>query len=260
MAAARDERLDVDALASELDVAIGLLDDLLEEIDRCGLALVDREEHPAPMLLTAGSQYLAAGGVVDRDVLVSLARTLDDLHARRAVLIAGSLLVDAFRAAILAGDGVEHARMLVPPAFASAITDDHVLDLFAAAVALTTRLPRDEPPGCVAEEVMMVRLMEEASAVLDDEVDAGRLSRPEQDAACDELRGLFDLAQDDDVLDLFAMEEPGDAAVAGHDPLNRQLGIVDQRLEAWYQPFGWTVATGYLDDPAPAEEEDDEDE
>ena len=84
---------------------------------------------------------------------------------------------------------------------------------------------------------MRVRLIEEASAVLQGEVDLGLLSRAEQTVACDELQGLFDLAEDDDVPDLSAMAEPSDAAVAGHDPINRQLGIVDQRLEAWWQPF-----------------------
>jgi hypothetical protein len=58
--------------------------------------------------------------------------------------------------------------------------------------------------------------------------------------------GLFELFEDDDVLDLFDMAEPADAAMAGHDPINRQLGVVDQRLEAWFDPFGSAAPTGYL--------------
>ncbi len=58
--------------------------------------------------------------------------------------------------------------------------------------------------------------------------------------------GLFELLEDDDVLDLFEMEEPSDAAVAGHSRINREAGIADQRMESWFKPFNWTVSTGYL--------------
>jgi hypothetical protein len=60
------------------------------------------------------------------------------------------------------------------------------------------------------------------------------------------LKGIFELFEDDDVLDLFEMSEPSDAAVAGRDPLKRELGVVDQRIEAWFEPFGWAMPTGYI--------------
>jgi hypothetical protein len=44
----------------------------------------------------------------------------------------------------------------------------------------------------------------------------------------------------------FDMREPGDAALAGHDLLSRQAGIVDQRIESWFKPLGWTIPTGYI--------------
>lgn len=50
------------------------------------------------------------------------------------------------------------------------------------------------------------------------------------------------------------MAEPADAAMAGHDPINWQLGVVDQRLEAWFDPFGWAAPTGYLRERSDREE------
>jgi hypothetical protein len=60
------------------------------------------------------------------------------------------------------------------------------------------------------------------------------------------LKGVFELFEDDDVLDLFEMRESSDAALAGHDHLKQQMGVVDQRLEAWFKPFGWATPTGYI--------------
>ncbi len=68
-------------------------------------------------------------------------------------------------------------------------------------------------------------------------------------AAQAELQGLFALFQDDDVLKLFEMKEPADAAVSRHDPIDVQLGVVDQRMEAWFRPFGAVAPTGYLHEP-----------
>jgi hypothetical protein len=50
-------------------------------------------------------------------------------------------------------------------------------------------------------------------------------------SASTEMRGLFELFEDDDLLDLFEMDEPADAAVARHeavarhDPVKRQAGV-----------------------------------
>jgi hypothetical protein len=74
----------------------------------------------------------------------------------------------------------------------------------------------------------------------------------EEDAASDELRSLFELFEDDDVLTMFEMAEPADAAVAGHDPINQQLGVADQRVQSWFRAFGGTAPTGYLRDQAGA--------
>jgi len=60
---------------------------------------------------------------------------------------------------------------------------------------------------------------------------------------------VFALFQDDDVFKLFEMKEPADAAVSRHDPIDIQIGVVDQRMEAWFCPFFGVPVTGYLHDP-----------
>jgi hypothetical protein len=183
-------------------------------------------------------------------LLTFLPGAIDNLHTREAMLIAGTILVDEFRAALVDGRGVEHAAELVPPAFSGAVDDRMAIDLYSAAIALTARLSCGEPAGCLAEEIMAIALIHEAEVWLESSVDEGELSKDDAAAAMEELGGLFELFQDDDALDLFDMKEPADAAMAGHDPVNRQLGVVDQRIEAWFEPFGWTTPTGYLADPA----------
>ena len=42
------------------------------------------------------------------------------------------------------------------------------------------------------------------------------------------------------------MAEPADAALAGNDAINQQLGVADQRVESWFLAFGGTSPTGYL--------------
>jgi hypothetical protein len=134
---------------------------------------------------------------------------------------------------------------IVPSAFSAAVDMRLATRLYAAASALCVRLSDGRPAGCVAEEIVAVALMQEAEALLELHEDL-----PEEDAkrAAGELRGLFELFQDDDVLNLFEMADPGDAAVAGHDPINREMGVADQRVEAWFEPFGWATAAGHLDE------------
>lgn len=100
----------------------------------------------------------------------------------------------------------------------------------------------------MAEELLAVELINEGDAWLDMQVDKGELTQGEAKQAAAELRSLFDLFEDDDVLNLFEMSEPADAALGGQSEISQQMGVVDQRLDAWFRPFGWTVATGYLGD------------
>lgn len=116
-----------------------------------------------PLLPNAGRQLLARDGRVPHWELRFLAKTIDDLWARKALLHAGTILVDEFRDQILSGDGPQYvADLLVPRAFASAVDERLTLDLYAASVALLARLSSDQPAGCVAEEILAVAVMDQA--------------------------------------------------------------------------------------------------
>jgi hypothetical protein len=256
MAQAAKAALSLTELAEELHVASSTIRIDLEELSALGLILDGLEEGLPPILRHAGRQFLAGGPAVRREVLRFLPQVIDDLKAREALLHGGTVLVDEFRAAFLDGDPVEHAREMVPSAFAPAVDERIVLDLYAAAIALMARLSDGAPAGCLAEEIVAVGLMDEARTWLELRREEGLLDTQEEAAASGELRGLFELFEDDDVLDMFAMHKPADAARAGHHPVNEQLGVVDQRLEAWFVPYGWTAPTSYLQAPARIEDAD----
>jgi hypothetical protein len=250
MASAKGERIDRKVLRREMEISSGALGELLEYVDRVGLAWLEPEDEVEipPRLTRAGTQYLALKGEIAEEVLRFLPNVIDDLHARKALIEAGGLLVDEFQYQLAAGRAVDHATELVPDAFASAVDEQLAVKLFSAAVALMARLSCGAAAGCLAEEIMAVAVLSEAAAWLELQVDNGELKAEEAEDATGSLNGIFELFEDDDVLDLFEMEEPADAALAGHSWINRQAGVVDQRVEAWFRPFGGVTATGYLDE------------
>jgi hypothetical protein len=228
MAEAKDVPLDPVQLAVDLALTVGEVSDRLDWLSSYGL--VD-EGDPVPVLLTAGRQYLRERGMTEPEVLRFLPGVFDDLNARRAVLAGGSLLVEDLAAGVAAGVGVELTCSLVPAVFVPAVTERVAVDLFAAAVALVARLSEGAPAACVAEEVLAVELLRHASAWLDRQVDLGELETGAAQAATTELNALFELFEDDDVLDLFDLREP----VVG-----------DDGLEAWFLPFVGRPTTGHL--------------
>jgi hypothetical protein len=246
--------------AAELGEDQNLVEQRLHELRSAGLVLLGGDPDDPPFLMRSAEQYLELHGEVDRNALYFLPGVIDDLHARAALFEGGGILVDEFRAAIFDGGGIEYAKNIVPPAFVEAMNDWLALNLFAASVALMARLSAEEPAGCVAEEVLAVAVMDEAETWLEMRTDQGELSEAAAKAAAGELRGLFELFQDDDVLNMFEMTEPADAALAGHSEINQQMGVADQRLEAWFKPFGWVRPTGYLGQegipPGPGAEEE----
>ena len=158
-------RIDIARLAADLDYAPGSVALGIGELERAGL-FVRGPEGGTPILTRAGQQFLAIRGDICLDALYFLPDTIDDLHARAALLEAGGALVDEYRTALLAGRGPAHARELVPPAFADVIDARMTYDLFAAAVALIARLSAGDPAGCIAEEILAVRLIEIATVRL----------------------------------------------------------------------------------------------
>jgi hypothetical protein len=256
LAGAEEAELDVARLARELQVPEETIGMDLDRLYAMGLMLHGLDDGHSPMLLDAGRQFLVRRGDVDSEVLAFLPHVVDDLNAREGLLIAGAILVDEFRAALIDGDPVDHARGLVPPGFTAAVDERLALDLFAASVALMARLSDGAPAGCVAEEIIAVALIEEARVWLELGREEGRFDEDQERAASEELRGLFELFQDDDVLNMFEMVEPADAALAGHDPLNEQLGVADQRVESWFDAFSWASPTGYLRHRSSAASED----
>jgi hypothetical protein len=243
-----------EAMAAELELSITQLEVALESLDAVGLVYAPPlTEGLTLRLRRAGRQYLTRGGKVERSVLSFLPHTIDDLNARAALLNAGTIVVDEFRYAVLQDTAVDHARELVPPAFSSTITEDTAINLFAASVALMARLSDEAPAACVAEEIIAVSVLNEAEAWLEMEADDGTITPTEREEAKAELTSLFELFQDDDVLDLFDMKEPADAALAQHDPISVQMGVVDQRVGSWFRPFTWSAPTGYLSDPTGAD-------
>jgi hypothetical protein len=247
MAEAVDERLDLFRLASEFASDPEAVRMEIEQVERWGLILSGvGEAELSPMLLRAGRQFLEEKGTTDEDVLSFLPRTFDDLNTRRAVLHAGTVLVDEFGYAITTGGAIDYARELVPEAFAVFITERLAVDLYASAVALIARLSEGSPAGCVAEELLAVRLLGEAEAWLEMQADLGELTADSARSAIGELRSLFELFEDDDVLNLFAMREPSDAAVQMHEPIAQQMGIADQRIQSWFAPFNGLPVTGHL--------------
>lgn len=256
MAEAGGEPFLLERASDDLGVPRSALQIICNQAEQAGL--ISPNEAGVPVLLTqAGRQYLAREGRIRDDALFFLSEWIDDLWAREALLRAGTILVDEFRGALLEDRGEEYAADLVPTAFEVAIDGLLTINLFAAAVALMARLSSGHAAGCLAEEIVAVELLQQARALLDLQHETGELGADEASAATEEVRGLFDLFEDSDVLRMFEMREPSDAALAEHSPVNRILGTSDQRVETWFDPFGPVADTGHLSDLSGSSDGDD---
>ena len=246
VAEAADEPLserDLEELAAEIEGSTFGVQQAVLSLEQAGLALTGLEDGESPMLLHPGRQYLDRKGDVSGAILSFLSDEVSDLNTREALLAAGSFVVDDFAEAVERGSAVAHTQEIIPPAFVSVVDEAMAIRLFAAASALMARLSCGQAAGCLAEEIIAVGLISEAKIWIEDMMDLEPLER---ENAVSQLTGVFELFQDDDVLNLFAMQEPADAAVAGHNRINLQLGIADQRPEAWFRPFGGVSPTGHL--------------
>lgn len=121
---------------------------------------------------------------------------------------------------------------LFPVGLRPALTPLLVEKLYVAAIVMGWKLAQPGPPlvpVCLGEELALELIRREAVSALE-LVDADRTSI----AA---TRGVYNVCEDDDVLDLFAMREPADAALALESPINQQMGKADMRIERWFDLF-----------------------
>jgi len=218
----------------------------LQWLEDTGLVYPGLEDGEPPSVTNAGRQYQRRNGDVPGAALRFLT-LIDDLDGRQALLEATTILIDEYSYQLGAGTAVAHARELVPAAFGEAVDERLAIQLYAAAIALTTRLAHEAPAACVAEEILALHLIEIADGVLEARVEGAQLSATDAERARQAIRGgLFALFGDDDVLEMLDMREPADAAVREDDPGNQTAGVVDQRVENWFVAFGSESAVGYL--------------
>jgi hypothetical protein len=183
--------------------------------------LLRTSSHGALWRLTrAGRQFLARGGAVDHSLLAFLPQTIDDLNSRSALVRGGVSLVAQFRQALLDGRARHYARELVPDAFQGAVDEPLALDLYAAAVSLIARLEAEQPPACMAEQLLVSQVAANAGTKLENDVADGALSDEDAAAARDELRSLSKLIP--------------------------SRGRPRAPVESWFRPFPGAAATAYV--------------
>jgi hypothetical protein len=120
----------------------------------------------------------------------------------------------------------------LPAGLRPALTPLLVNKLAAAATVMGWKLSQPGPPNrpaCLAEEFVLELIRREAVVALE-LVEAD----PASVAA---TRGVYEVCEDDDVLDIFAMQEPADAALALGNPINIAMGKADMRIAHWFDPF-----------------------
>lgn len=211
----------------------------LQQLGLCWLP----EDLP-PRLTGAGRQYIERKGRVGIGVLLYLPSYIDNLTGREAMIEAGARLAHSYGQAVAEGRGEEYTKQILPKAFAPAVTPMLSARMYAATIAVIARLMDQEPAVCVAEEIAALRVMEEASSIIGEQERRGGIPEEEAEAAMESLTGVFELFGDSEVLNLFDMEEPSDAAVIACDQIEE--GQIDQRLESWFRPLWGKAASGHL--------------
>jgi hypothetical protein len=147
---------------------------------------------------------------------------------------------------------------IFPRAIRPALTFLVVEKMRAAAIVVGWKMaqPGDAmAPGCLGEELALEMIRREAVSLLE------MAGAPQASASA--TRGVYEVCEDDDVLDLFQMEEPSDVALARFDPINIQAGKADMRIAHWFDPFygggrGFAPQPLYRERPASADPTGDE--
>lgn len=211
-----------------------------------GLAIEDDFGDGPVMVTAAGRQLIERGGEADASTLVFLAEWVDDLYAREALVVSADELVSHMHAAMVIGEAEDFFRDFVPPAFSLAVDADLSVRMFEAATGLVARLGAGRAAGCLAEEIVAVRLIESAEDWLAVWTDEERITEQEAKVASAAFGGIFELFEDADVLKLFEMVEPGDAALLASSPEAEYMAYADTRVERWFDAFGGQLPLGHL--------------
>jgi hypothetical protein len=252
MAATREEALHAEEVSADLNLSPRVLAEAVADIEHWGLGWPGWGEQTQAFATRAGLQFLELRGRVPMDVLRFVAEEVDDLYSREALRSAMGSLLDEMTFAADEAEFIHIVRRIVPPAFAHEIDPSFARAMHAAASALAARLGEGRPAACRAEEIVAVAVLWEAEAVLEsitERLATMELRHPPTNA----LQGLFELFEDDDVLELFEMKEPADAVVVANDPIAQAMGTGAMDFSSWFEPFGWAVAVGHLDDRADGE-------
>jgi hypothetical protein len=121
---------------------------------------------------------------------------------------------------------------IFPSGIRPALTPLLVDKIYTAAIIVGWKLaqPGDPiAPGCPAEELALELIRQQAILALE------LVEAPS--ASLSATKGVYEVCEDDDILDLFAMQEPADAAIALTNPINAMMGKADMRIEEWFRPF-----------------------
>jgi hypothetical protein len=153
--------LDEGALRTAIGLGAASVRLACEALTNLGLAWIPPAgEGRAPVLRPTGRQYLDVPSV-DPGVIGFLTDLVDDLPARAALLRTGREMLEAFASALANGSGTDHAAAILPtPAHP---VDEHAsLNLFASCAALLHGLDAALAPASAAEQILAVRLIEQA--------------------------------------------------------------------------------------------------
>jgi hypothetical protein len=232
-----------DAALGEADIEAGPVSISISGID-------ERDEPDAEHGLESfASEEVEASSSVEPDEHYARSWCVDDPLAQGALKRAAIQILqdldEAFHE-VLHGTSVgdtDFVQDYLPAGFVPAY-DERFLERFRTClVVVGYKLAQDSAirPGCLAEELALEVIRRLAAGLLEE----SETDEPSIGA----LRGIFEICEDDDVLDLYEMEEPADAAVHGHDPISRQMGKADMRVEAWFDPM-WSGTDGTTPHPS----------
>jgi hypothetical protein len=231
-----------DAALAEADIEAGPVSISISGID-------ERDEPDAEHGLESfANEEAEAATIVERDEHYARGWCVDDPLAQGALKRAAIQILEELDEAfheVQHGTPVGDTNFVqeyLPAGFVPAY-DERFLDCFRTCLVVVGYKLAQDPairPGCLAEELALEVIRRLAADLLEE----SQTGEPSIRA----LRGIFEICEDDDVLDLYEMEEPADAAVHGHDPISRQMGKADMRVEAWFNPM-WSGTDGATPHP-----------